>query len=78
MLHEASTQNYEKFRVVLAEADVSKLKDVAERKVLGKLPSMHVYLGGREIARFPVEHNETAELLREKIDKIASTVSGEG
>lgn len=58
--------------MVLAEADVSKLEEVAGRNVLDKLPSMHVYLGGREIARVPVEGNETAEVLREKITAILS------
>lgn len=75
MLHKASNPNSDNFLVVLAEADVSKLKEVAGRRVLGKLPSMHVYLGGREIARVPVERNETAELLREKL---AAILSGEG
>lgn len=58
--------------MVLAEADVSKLEEVAGRNVLDKLPSMHVYLGGREIARVPVVGNETAEVLREKITAILS------
>ena len=66
----------EPISVVLAEADVKSLIDVADRQAIARLPSMHVYLGGREILRFPVHRDETAESLGEKIAEIASNVCG--
>lgn len=57
--------------VILAEADVMSLIDVADRQSIAGLPSLHLYLGGREIVRFPVNRGEREESLGARIDKVA-------
>lgn len=60
--------------IVLAEADVMTLIEVADRQAIAALPSLHLHLGGREIVRFRVERGESVESLCARIDEIASRV----
>lgn len=60
--------------VVLAEADVMTLIDVAERQAIAALPSVHLHLGGREVLRFPVKRDESVESVGARIHELASTV----
>lgn len=64
--------------IILAEADVISLIDVADRQAIAGLPSMHVHFGGREIVRFPVDRAESVESLGARIDEVASTICGTG
>lgn len=64
--------------IVLAEADVMSLIDVADRQAITGLPSLHVHFGGREIVRFPVDRSESVDSLGARIDEVASRVCGAG
>ena len=64
--------------VLLAEADVMSLIDVADRQAIAGLPSLHLHLGGREIVRFPVDSGESADSLGARIDEVASRVCEAG
>lgn len=64
--------------ILLAEADVMSLIDVADRQAIAGLPSLHLHLGGREIVRFPVDSGESADSLGARIDEVASRVCEAG
>lgn len=64
--------------IILAEADVMSLIDVADRQAIELLPSLHLHLGGREIVRFRVYDGETAESLGARIADVADRVRRAG
>ncbi|CAM9375087.1 unnamed protein product [Ectocarpus fasciculatus] len=64
--------------VLLAEANVMSLIEVADRQAIGRLPSLHLHLGGREILRIPVNFGETVESLGKRIDEVAAKVCQAG
>ncbi|CAM9447738.1 unnamed protein product, partial [Discosporangium mesarthrocarpum] len=53
--------------VLLFEADVMSLIDVAERHTLTSLPSLHAFLGGREVLRRQVKEDDTPASLGKMI-----------
>lgn len=74
----AGEQSTDTIPVLLAEADVMSLIDVADRQAITGLPSLHLHLGGREIVRFPVDTGETSDSLGARIDEVASLVCEAG
>lgn len=67
------------FPVVLVCADVVSLPGIADRqRAIGKLPSLRLYLGGREIAKLEVNQGESAESLGGRIEEKASIISSAG
>eukprot|EP00903_Cladosiphon_okamuranus_P008092 g7802.t1 len=65
-------------RVLLAEANVMSLIDVADRQAVGGIPSLHLFSGGREILRIPVNRSESVESLGKRIDEVADRVCQAG
>eukprot|EP00752_Nemacystus_decipiens_P001879 g1810.t1 len=66
------------FQVLLAEANVMSLIDVADRQAVGGIPSLHLFSGGREILRIPVNKSESVESLGKRIDEVADRVCQAG
>ncbi|CAN0296491.1 unnamed protein product [Ectocarpus sp. 12 AP-2014] len=75
---EAEEPRAERMPVLLAEANVMSLIEVADRQAIGRLPSLHLHLGGREILRIPVNFGETVESLGKRIDEVAVKVCQAG
>ena len=51
---------------------------VADRQAVGGIPSLHLFSGGREILRIPVNKSESVESLGKRIDEVADRVCQAG
>lgn len=51
---------------------------VADRQAVGGIPSLHLFSGGREILRIPVNKSESVESLGKRIDEVAHRVCQAG
>lgn len=50
------------------------LIEVADHQAIAALPSLHLYLGGRELVRFTIETGESTVSVGACIDEIAKRV----